>query len=128
MSPTRPDWGRRNLRLLALFAPVLIAAGVGGLLLPPELSPMSGAVPYDVFHILFGALGVTIVMARSARFAGLFNFGFGAIDLYQAAAGVLGVFPAGLFALRPADHLVHLALGVLLVGVGLRAPAPIRAA
>jgi hypothetical protein len=122
-----PDWGRRNLRLLAVFAPVLIVAGVAGLLLPPELSLMSGAVPDDVFHIVFGVLGLAIVRARSARLAGVFNFSFGAIDLYQAGAGVLGIFPAGLFGLRPADHVVHVVLGLVLVGFGLRAPAPTSA-
>jgi hypothetical protein len=120
----RPDWGRRNLRLLAVFAPVLVLAGVAGLLLPPELALMSGAVPYDVFHIVFGAVGIAIVLARSGRLAGVFNLCFGAIDLYQAAAGVMGVFPAGLFGLRPADHVVHVVLGLVLVGFGLRAPAP----
>jgi hypothetical protein len=120
----RPDWGRRNVRLLSLFAPVLIVAGIAGLLLPPELSLMSSALPYDVFHVAFGTLGVAIALTRNARLAGVFNFGFGALDLYQAAAGALGVFPAGLFALQPADHVVHVVLGVLLVGFGLRAPAP----
>jgi hypothetical protein len=118
----RADWGRRNLALLGVFAPVLILTGVLGLVLPPGSSPMSAAVPYDVFHIAFGALGVGIVLVRSARFAGVFNAGFGAVDLYQAAAGLLGIFPAGVFGLRPADHVVHVVLGALLVGVGLRAP------
>jgi hypothetical protein len=112
------DWGRRNLRLLAVFGPVLIATGVAGLTLPPGLSLMSGAAPYDIFHIVFGTLGLAIVLARSARFAGLFNLGFGAVDLYQALAGVIGLFPAGAFGLRPADHVVHLVLGLLLVVFG----------
>ena len=85
------DWPRRNLRLLSVFAPVLVVAGVAGMLVPPELALMSGALPYDVFHILFGVLGIAIVVARSARFASLFNLGFGMIDLYQAVAGLLGV-------------------------------------
>jgi hypothetical protein len=112
------DWGRRNLRLLAVFGPVLIATGVAGLTLPPGLSLMSGAAPYDIFHIVFGALGLAIVLARSARFAAWFNLGFGAVDLYQAVAGVVGFFPAGPFGLRPADHVVHLVLGLLLVVFG----------
>jgi uncharacterized protein DUF4383 len=121
------DWGRRNLRLLAVFGPVLIVTGVAGLTLPPGLSLMSAAATYDVFHIFFGALGVAIVLARSARFASLFNLGFGAVDLYQAVAGMVGFFPAGLFALRPADHVVHLVLGALLVGFGVHFPSPRRA-
>jgi hypothetical protein len=116
--PTRADWGRRNLRLLTVFAPVLIAAGVAGLTLPPRLALMSGATVYDLFHISFGLLGLAIVGARSARFAARFNLIFGAIDLYQALAGVVGFFPADLFALRPADHVVHVVFGLLLVGFG----------
>jgi hypothetical protein len=119
-----PDWGRRNRRLLAVFAPVLVAAGAGGLLLPPGSSPMSGAVPYDVFHVVFGALGIALVLARSARGAALFNVGFGALDLYQALAGVVGIFPADLFGLRPADHVVHVVLGLVLVSCGARALGP----
>jgi len=112
------DWGRRNLRLLAVFGPVLILTGVTGLILPPGLSLMSGAAPYDIFHIVFGTLGLAIVLARSARYAALFNLGFGAVDLFQAVAGVVGFFPAGPFGLRPADHVVHLVLGALLVVFG----------
>lgn len=112
------DWDRRNRRLLAVFAPVLIATGVAGLTLRPGLSMMSNAASYDVFHIVFGALGLAIVLGRSGRQAALFNLGFGAVDLYQALAGVLGIFPAALFGLRPADHVVHVALGLLLVRFG----------
>jgi hypothetical protein len=126
-APAAADWGRRNLRLLALFAPVLVVAGLAGLVLPPRLSLMSGALPYDVFHIAFGLLGLAIVRARSAPGAAFFNLGFGAVDLYQAVAGVAGIFPAALFALRPADHVVHVALGALLVGFGLRGPVRAKA-
>lgn len=116
-------WGRRNLRLLAVFGPVLLATGVAGLALPPPPGPMaammmSNALPYDVFHIVFGLLGLGLVLARAARGAALFNLGFGAVDLYQAAAGLAGIFPAGVFGLRPADHIAHVALGALLAAFG----------
>ena len=114
------SWSRRNLWLTGLFGPVLILTGVAGLLLPARLSLMSNAVPYDLFHIAFGLLGVALVAARSARGAALFNVGFGAVDLYQALAGLLGVFPAGFFHLKPADHAVHVVLGLLLVTFGVR--------
>jgi hypothetical protein len=121
---TPTDWGRRNRLLLTIFAPVLIAAGVAGLTLPPGLSLMSGVAAYDIFHIVFGALGLAIVLGRSVRQAALFNLGFGAVDLYQALAGVVGIFPAGVFGLRPADHVVHVVLGLLLIGFGARRLAP----
>jgi hypothetical protein len=118
--PAPASWARRNLWLAGLFGPLLVLTGVAGLLLPARLSLMSNAVPYDGFHIAFGMLGIALVVARSARGAALFNAGFGAIDLYQALAGVTGVFPARLFQLKPADHVVHVLFGAVLVVVGVR--------
>jgi len=118
-------WHRWNFRLLAVFAPVLIATGAAGFLMPPALALMSGAGPYNVLHLGAGTLGLLLVLGRSARGIAAFNLGFGVLDLYQAAAGLTGLFPARLFALRPADHVVHIVLGALLVtfgghGLGLR--------
>jgi hypothetical protein len=113
-------WGRWNFHLLAVFAPVLVLTGIAGFLLPPALALMSGAAPYNVFHIVCGSLGAGLVLARRPRPIAAFNLGFGAVDLYQAAAGLTGTFPAALFALRPADHVVHVVLGVLLCAVGAR--------
>lgn len=121
------SWARRNLWLTGLFAPLLVLTGVAGLLLPARLSLMSNAAPYDAFHITFGVLGIALVLARSARGAALFNVGFGAVDLYQALAGVTGLFPAALFQLKPADHVVHVLFGVLLVAFGVRYWRPARA-
>jgi hypothetical protein len=118
-SPSSPSaWRKRNVVCLAVFGPVLILTGALGLIVPPERSLMSGAVPYDVFHIAFGLLGTALAFTRRARAAAAFNLGFGLVDLYQAVAGALGIFPAALFALRPADHVVHVVLGVALVAVG----------
>jgi hypothetical protein len=111
-------WQRRSQLLLQVFAPVLILTGLGGFLIPPQVALMSGACPYNVFHLVAGTLGVLLALTRRPAAAALFNVGFGAIDLYQAVAGVAGLFPAALFALRPADHVVHLVLGLLLVVVG----------
>ncbi len=115
MSAVATRW---NARLLGLFGPILILTGLGGLLIPPRLALMSGAVPYDLFHIFFGVLGTALVLARRARGIALFNLLFGLGDLYQAAAGMLGLFPAAIFRYRPADHLAHVALGLLLAAVG----------
>lgn len=118
IAPARKRWERWNFRLLAVFAPVLILTGVAGFLMPSRLTLMSGATPYNVFHIVCGVVGAVLVMARRARAVAGFNLGFGAIDLYQAVAGFTALFPAHLFALRPADHVVHVVLGLLLVVVG----------
>lgn len=111
-------WTRRNFWVLAIFAPVLILTGIGGLTLPASASPMSNAAPYDWFHIAFGVLGGVIVLSRAARPIAAFNVGFGAIDLWQAIAGVTKLFPAQTFHLRPADHVLHVVIGGILVGVG----------
>jgi hypothetical protein len=111
-------WPRWNVRVAGGFGAVLIVAGVMGLVRPHPDGLMSQAVPYDLFHIVFGALGLTVGLRRAPGPAAAFNLGFGLIDLWQAVAGWSGVFPAALFALRPMDHLVHLALGAPLVACG----------
>jgi hypothetical protein len=111
-------WVTRNVQVLTVFAPLLLLTGVLGFLLPPELSLMSGAAPYNVFHLLAGALGLGLVVARRVTAIITFNLVFGGIDLWQAVAGVSGLFPAQLFALKPADHAVHVLVGCFLVGVG----------
>ncbi|HEY2900638.1 MAG TPA: DUF4383 domain-containing protein [Polyangia bacterium] len=113
-------WQQRSRWLLQIFAPVLIVTGIAGFVVPSQMALMSGACPYNVFHLIAGAVGVVLASRKSARAATAFNVGFGAIDLYQAVAGVMGFFPAAVFALRPADHVVHVVLGLLLVVVGWR--------
>jgi Domain of unknown function (DUF4383) len=94
-----------------------VTTGVLGFLFPTR-SLMSSAPAYNVFHIVAGLLGLVIAGARHARGAARFNLPFGLVDLYQAMAGTIDVFPARLFALRPADQVVHLGVGLLLVGLG----------
>lgn len=118
VSSVGPSWATRNVQLLTAFAPLLLAAGVLGFVVPAHLALMSGAAPYNVFHLLAGALGLLLVLQRSVPAIIAFNLVFGAIDLWQAIAGLTGWFPARLFALRPADHVLHVVFGVLLFGVG----------
>lgn len=113
-----PSWEARNVVVLKVFGPVLVAAGVLGFVLPPSMSLMSGAPAYDVFHIAFGLLGTALAFKGTARQAALFNLGFGLVDLYQAVASVASLPPKGLFAYRPADDVLHVVLGLALAGVG----------
>jgi hypothetical protein len=119
---------RWNARLLGLFGPILILTGLGGFLVPPRLAVMSGAAPYDLFHIVCGLVGSALVLAKNARAIATFNLTFGLIDLYQAAAGLLGIFPAGLFHYRPGDHVAHLLFGLLLAVAGWKGLRANRAA
>jgi hypothetical protein len=107
-----------NWRVLQAFSVILVLTGVSGFLIPSELSLMSVATPYNVFHLIAGILGAALAFTRRPVGVPLFNLVFGWIDLYQAVAGHLGVFPADVFALRPADHVLHWVIGAFLAGLG----------
>jgi hypothetical protein len=113
-----------NRLALAIFAPVLILAGALGFVLPP--GPMSAAPAYNIFHLVFGALGGALVLLGRDRPIRAFNIGFGLIDLYQAAASLLGLFPIHHFQWKAADDVLHVVLGAALVAIGLsgRPPRP----
>lgn len=115
---TAADWALWNWRVLAVFGPVLILTGIAGFLVPPRFALMSGAPAYNVFHIVFGVIGTALVLAKSATGVAAFNLGFGIADLYQAVAGIAGFFPARQFRYKPADHVLHVVLGLALAAVG----------
>ena len=115
---TAADWALVNARVLGVFGPVLISTGIGGFLIPPRFALMSGAPAYNVFHIVFGVIGTALVLAKTAAGIAVFNLGFGLVDLYQAVAGLVGFFPARQFRYKPADHVAHVVLGLVLAGVG----------
>jgi hypothetical protein len=115
---TAAQWALWNSRVLGVFGPVLIVTGIAGFLVPPRFALMSGAPAYNVFHIVFGVIGTGLVLAKSATGVPAFNLGFGIADLYQAVAGVVGFFPARTFKYKPADHVLHVVLGLALAAVG----------
>ena len=75
-----------NQKTLAVLAPLLILTGIAGFLIPERYTVMSGAAPYNLFHIIFGVAGLWLVMTNSDLWASAFNLVFGLIDLYQALA------------------------------------------
>lgn len=107
-----------NYITLAIFAPVLIIAGIAGFLVPPERSLTSGAPAYNLFHLVFGAIGLLLVWKRNERWLALFNFGFGLIDLYQALASVLHLPPENYFLWTQVDDILHVVIGLALVTIG----------
>jgi len=109
---------RVNFVTLAIFAPVLILAGVGGFLVPPRLSLTSGAAPYNVFHIFFGTIGLIILWTRKDSLVSFFNFGFGWIDLYQALASYANLPPKQYFLWTRTDDVLHILIGSALVFIG----------
>ena len=108
-----------NQIVLLIFAPLLIIVGIAGLAIPADKSLTSGAIPYDIFHICFGIVGVIILLAKSVRGAIIFNIGFGLIDLYQAVASYFNLFPKSFFLWTGVDDILHIVIGLILVIVGL---------
>ena len=112
-----------NQITLLILAPLLILTGVAGFVLPAQYSLMSNAAPYNLFHILFGAIGLVLLQTNNDLAASSFNLGFGLIDLYQVLASVIGLSPIQYFHWTYADDVVHVILGfalVLIGGYGLR--------
>jgi Domain of unknown function (DUF4383) len=120
MNVGEPVASHRDLnRVVAkVFGVTLIVTGIAGFVVPAKKAPTSGAPAYNVFHLLFGALG--IVAARRRATARAFNIGFGSIDLYQAVASRRGWFPRRWFQWKIADDVLHVVIGAALVAVGLR--------
>jgi hypothetical protein len=110
--------GRDLNRIVArVFGATLILTGIAGFVVPAKKSATSGAPAYNVFHLIFGALGIAASRRRGTARA--FNIGFGAIDLYQAVASRRGMFPQRWFRWKTADDVLHVAIGAGLVAAGL---------
>ena len=107
-----------NQKTLTVFAPLLILTGIAGFVIPEQYSLMSGAAPYNLFHIFFGAVGLLVLMTKSELFASVFNFGFGLIDLYQVLASVVGLTPIEYFHWTFVDDVAHVLIGFALVIIG----------
>lgn len=86
-----------NYKVLLIFAPILVLIGVLGFVLPSSISLTSGADSYNIFHIIFGFIGLFILFTGKESYIGGFNIGFGLIDLCQALASFLNLFPKEIF-------------------------------
>ena len=107
-----------NQKTLMVLASLLILTGIAGFVIPERYSLMSGAAPYNLFHIIFGSIGLLITMTDSDLLASSFNLGFGLIDLYQVLASVIGLAPIQYFHWTYGDDVVHVLLGFALVIIG----------
>ena len=106
-----------NQRVAQVFGPILILTGIAGFVIPAKKAATSGAPAYNVFHLVFGSLG--IMASRRRGTARAFNIGFGTIDLYQAVASRRGLFPKRWFRWKTADDVLHVAIGAGLIAAGL---------
>jgi hypothetical protein len=107
-----------NQTTLLILAPLLIITGIAGFVLPESYSLMSNAAPYNLFHIIFGAIGLLLLQTKNDLVASGFNLSFGLIDLYQVLASVVGLTPKQYFYWTYADDVVHVILGFALVIIG----------
>jgi uncharacterized membrane protein len=107
-----------NQKTLLVLAPLLMLTGIAGFVIPEQYSLMSGATPYNIFHLIFGAIGLLLLSAKSDLVASSFNLGFGLIDLYQVLASVVGLTPIQYFHWTFVDDVVHVLLGFALVIIG----------
>ena len=107
-----------NHLAVAIFAPVLILTGIAGFLVPAAYGLTSGAAPYNIFHIFFGGFGLLLVWMRKEIWLVVFNLGFGMIDLYQAVASFLHLFPEKYFLWTRVDDILHILIGMALIIIG----------
>ena len=110
-----------NYYVLLIFAPLLVLVGLAGFLIPANKSLTSGAPAYNIFHIVFGLVGAGIVYFQHDPCIRAFNIGFGILDLAQAAASFMHVFPKQYFKWKRADDVLHIVIGAFLVVVGVAA-------
>jgi hypothetical protein len=115
MQSGRRSW---NYLTLLIFAPLLILAGILGFILPPQASLTSGAPAYNIFHIVFGLLGLALVLTKREVLIRAFNIGFGAIDIYQALASFTHLFPEQYFRWTVTDDVLHIVIGLGLLLIG----------
>jgi hypothetical protein len=112
-----------NQITLMILAPLLMLTGIAGFVIPEQYSLMRGATPYNLFHLIFGAIGLLLMQTKNDLWASLFNLGFGLIDLYQVLASVVGLSPIQYFHWTYADDVAHVLLGfglTIIGGYGLR--------
>jgi len=92
---------------------------VAGFLTPKALALTSGAPAYNIFHLVFGILGLLLLWLKREWLISLFNAGFGLIDLYQALASYANLPPKQYFLWTGVDDILHVVIGLALFVIGL---------
>ena len=108
-----------NYYTLAVFSPLLIVTGILGFIVPANLAITSGATVYNIFHIIFGIIGLLCFFSKYISVIRLFNGVFGVIDIYQLLAAILGIFPLQYFLWKSADNILHALIGTWLIFIAL---------
>ena len=113
--------GRRSLnyKVLLILSPLLILTGVSGFVLPDGVIPLSSESAYNIFHIVFGVIGLLLIIFRYENPIRVFNIVFGLTEIYQAIASYNRLFPVQYFKWTWLDDRVHIVLGISLILIGL---------
>jgi hypothetical protein len=113
--------GRKSLnyKVLLILSPALILAGILGFVLPADIIPFSNEPAYNIFHIVFGVIGLIFIIFRYENPIRVFNMVFGLIEIYQAVASFKHLFPEEYFRWTRFDDVLHIVIGTLLVLIGL---------
>lgn len=108
---------RPNYYALLIFTPILILTGLSGFFFSNGL--MSNAVPYCIFHLVSGIIGLICVWTQKEKLLQSFSIIFGILDLYQALASFMHWFPEAQFQWRLTDDILHIVIGIALIIFGL---------
>jgi glucose uptake protein GlcU len=105
--------------LAQVVGAVLTLVGVAGFFTGGTLLIFGINALHNVVHLVSGVLGLAAGFYAGGQWARYYNQGFGVIYLLVAALGfVAPAQTASLLAINSADNLLHLALGIVLAGVG----------
>ncbi|MBI3457005.1 MAG: DUF4383 domain-containing protein [Candidatus Rokubacteria bacterium] len=105
--------------LAQVVGAVLTLVGVAGFFTGGTLLIFGINALHNVVHLVSGVLGLAAGFYTGGQWARYYNQGFGIIYLLVTALGfVAPALTASLLAINSADNFLHLALGLVLAGVG----------
>lgn len=111
--------------LAQVVGAVLTLVGVAGFLTGGMLLIFGINALHNVVHLLSGVLGLAAGFYAGGQWSRYYNQGFGVVYLLVTALGFVApaALTASLLAINPADNFLHLALGIVLAGVGFGVPS-----
>ncbi len=110
--------------LAQVVGAVLTLVGVAGFLTGGMLLIFGINALHNVVHLVSGVLGLAAGFYAGGQWARYYNQGLGVVYLLVTALGfVAPALTASLLAINPADNFLHLALGIVLAGVGFGVPS-----
>jgi len=114
--------------LAQVVGAVLTLVGAAGFLTGGTLLIFGINTLHNLVHLLSGVLGLAAGFYAGGQWARYYNQGFGVVYLLVTVLGFAApALAASLLAINPADNFLHLALGIVLAGVGFGVPSKARA-